>query len=83
MKREIVLPQLGPKVESGTMVTLYHREGDKIQQDELLYDVESEKAIHEVESPVSGTLIRYLVSEGDEVKVGDPLMEIEVSDCDE
>lgn len=80
MKKSIELPLLDLKVKEGTIVAVYKQVGDKVAQDEVLYDVESSKAVHEVESPVTGIVTECMIQEGDVVSAGDRLMEIEVSD---
>lgn len=78
LKKVIELPLLDLKVKEGTIVAVYKQVGDHVDQDEVLYDVESSKAVHEVESPVAGTVTECLIKEGDVVSAGDRLMEIEV-----
>lgn len=78
MKKEVRLPQLGSKISGGTLIAWYKKEGENITEDDLLYDLESDKAIHEVTSPWTGILVKCYVEEGDDVQLGDLLAEIEV-----
>lgn len=77
MKREIVFPKISTKTEGGT-ITAWHKEvGETVTIGELFYEVETEKAVHEVESPVTGIVTRKIVDVGDEVNVDDVLAEID------
>jgi pyruvate dehydrogenase E2 component (dihydrolipoyllysine-residue acetyltransferase) len=70
---EITLPRLGQGMESGTIVRWLKAEGDAVDRDEPIYEVDTEKVTQEVESPVAGVLLKILVAEGAEVPVGEPL----------
>jgi pyruvate/2-oxoglutarate dehydrogenase complex dihydrolipoamide acyltransferase (E2) component len=52
-------------------------EGDEVREGEVLLTVETDKATGEVEAPASGRLTRVLVTEGETVRPGDVLAEIE------
>ncbi len=73
MATEITLPRLGQGMESGTIVRWLKAEGDTVERDEPIYEVDTEKVTQEVESPVAGVLLKILVGEGTEVPVGEPL----------
>ncbi len=70
MATEITLPRLGQGMESGTIVRWLKAEGDAVERDEPIYEVDTEKVTQEVESPVAGVLLKILVAEGSEVPVG-------------
>jgi pyruvate dehydrogenase E2 component (dihydrolipoamide acetyltransferase) len=53
--------------------------GDSVEQEESLVVLESDKASMDVPSPVDGTVVKYLVAEGDTVKVGDAIAEVETA----
>jgi pyruvate/2-oxoglutarate dehydrogenase complex dihydrolipoamide acyltransferase (E2) component len=77
MSREIIFPKISTKTDKG-VITAWHREvGENVKAGELLYEVETEKAVHEVESPITGVLTKILVTIGDEVAVNDVLAEID------
>jgi pyruvate dehydrogenase E2 component (dihydrolipoamide acetyltransferase) len=72
-------------MEAGTIVRWLKAEGDSVERDEPLYELDTEKVTQEVESPVAGVLLKILASEGQEVEVGKPVCVIgeageEVSD---
>lgn len=56
MAYEIVMPRLGLTMETGRVVEWYKQDGEYVEQDELLFVVETDKASLEVEAPVSGVL---------------------------
>jgi len=64
------MPQLGESVTEGTLVRWIKRAGERIERDEPLYEVTTDKVNAEVPSPVAGTLISCLVEEGAVVPVG-------------
>jgi pyruvate dehydrogenase E2 component (dihydrolipoamide acetyltransferase) len=70
---EITLPRLGQGMESGTIVRWLKAEGDTVERDEPIYEVDTEKVTQEVESPIAGVLLKILVPEGTEVPVGEAL----------
>ncbi|MFP5351687.1 MAG: dihydrolipoamide acetyltransferase family protein [Actinomycetota bacterium] len=73
MGTEIKMPQLGETVVEGTITKWLKQEGDKVEQDDLLVEISTDKVDSEVPSSAAGTLQKILVQEGDTVKVGTPL----------
>jgi pyruvate/2-oxoglutarate dehydrogenase complex dihydrolipoamide acyltransferase (E2) component len=71
------MPMLGEVMEEGCIVAWLKKEGDTVQQGEIIMEVETDKASMEVESPVSGVLKQILVPEGETVPVNTPLAVIE------
>jgi len=69
MPVDVVIPMLGLTTERGTIIRWRKREGEKVQKGEILFEVETEKVVTEVESPATGILARILVPEGVEVPV--------------
>ena len=76
---QILMPQLGETVTEGTVVTWYKREGDVVQADEILLEIETDKAATELPAPAAGVLARILVGKGQTVVVGTPLAILEVA----
>jgi pyruvate dehydrogenase E2 component (dihydrolipoamide acetyltransferase) len=70
MAVEVSLPRLGQGMESGTIVRWLKQEGDKVEKGEALYELDTEKVTQEVEADASGTLLKILAGEGDEIAVG-------------
>jgi len=70
MPTEVVMPEIGETVVSGTIVTWLKEVGDEVTEDESLVEVATDKANVEIPSPASGILQKILAEEGDEVEVG-------------
>jgi len=67
---EIKMPQLGESVVEGTITKWLKKEGESVEEDELLVEVSTDKVDSEIPSSAAGTLQKILVDEGDTVKVG-------------
>jgi pyruvate dehydrogenase E2 component (dihydrolipoamide acetyltransferase) len=64
------MPQLGETVTEGTITRWMKQVGDQVAEDEVLFEVSTDKVDSEVPSPVSGYVSEILVPEGDTVDVG-------------
>jgi pyruvate dehydrogenase E2 component (dihydrolipoamide acetyltransferase) len=73
MTIEVRLPQWGMGMQEGTIVRWFKHEGDVVQADEDLVEVEAAKTTQAVVAPASGVLLRVLVAEGDTIPVRTPL----------
>lgn len=73
MSTELTMPMLGEVMEEGTVVRWRKQEGDGVEKGEVILEVETDKAVSEVECPVSGRLEKILVPEGATVPVNTPL----------
>jgi pyruvate dehydrogenase E2 component (dihydrolipoamide acetyltransferase) len=73
MPEEIVMPRLSDTMQQGTIVRWLKREGDTVAKDDVLAEVETDKAIMELQSYVSGVLERILVPEGSTAPIGSPI----------
>ncbi len=67
---DITLPQLGETVTEGTITRWFKQVGDAVAEDEVLFEVSTDKVDSEVPSPVAGVVTEILVAEGDTVDVG-------------
>ncbi|MGB2242038.1 MAG: dihydrolipoyllysine-residue acetyltransferase [Porticoccaceae bacterium] len=76
----VTIPDLGG-AESVEVIELCASVGDSVEQEESLVVLESDKASMDVPSPVNGSVVKYLVAEGDTVKVGDAIAEVETADA--
>jgi pyruvate dehydrogenase E2 component (dihydrolipoamide acetyltransferase) len=74
----ITIPDLGG-ADSVEVIELCVSVGDSVEQEESLVVLESDKASMDVPSPVDGAVVKYLVAEGDTVKVGDAIAEVETA----
>ncbi len=70
MLRDITIPEVGEKIESGTVVAVLVSTGESVEVDQGIIEFETEKAVVEIPSPERGVIKEILVREGDEVKVG-------------
>ncbi|MGZ4787220.1 MAG: dihydrolipoyllysine-residue acetyltransferase [Terriglobales bacterium] len=77
MSTEVKLPELGENVSAGDLLKLLVKPGDKIQKDQALMELETDKAAIEVPSPVGGTVSQVHVKEGQKVKVGQLILSVE------
>ncbi|MFT5366513.1 MAG: pyruvate dehydrogenase E2 component (dihydrolipoamide acetyltransferase) [Candidatus Latescibacterota bacterium] len=79
MATEFKLPDLGEGVEAGDVVTVLVSEGDTIEQEQGVVELETDKALIEVPSGIAGTITKIHVSAGDRVPVGATLITVEES----
>jgi len=66
---KVQVPKTESKVEEATLVKWYKKEGDKVQKDELIAEIETFKALIEINSPNDGILHKIIVKEGETVPV--------------
>lgn len=69
MAEEVIMPVLGMTMESGVIVEWLKQEGDQVSEGEILFSVETDKSVMEVEAKASGTLLKILNSPGDDVPI--------------
>ena len=74
---EYRMPELGEGLHEGEIVKWHVKPGDKIQEDDILMEVQNDKAVVEVPSPVSGVVKELKVEEGTVAVVGDVLAVID------
>ncbi len=67
---EIPMPKMGESVMEGTIIKWHKKVGDKVKQDEIIFEISTDKVDTEVPSPVDGTLEEILFVENDTVAVG-------------
>ena len=67
---EIKMPKLGESITEGTIVSWSVKVGDVIQEDDVLFEVNTAKVSAEIPSPVAGKVVEILFKEGDTVAVG-------------
>lgn len=76
MTIEFILPELGENVTKGTVVSIFVAAGDTINLDQPILEIETDKAVIEVPSNVSGVIKQVVVKEGDTVKPGQLILTI-------
>ncbi len=69
MKKEVIMPKIGLDMDEGTIIQWCKKVGDHVDEEETLLEIQTDKAITEVESSVSGTLVEILVQEEETVPI--------------
>jgi pyruvate dehydrogenase E2 component (dihydrolipoamide acetyltransferase) len=77
MATEFTLPELGENIESGDLVRLMIKPGGSIREGEAVMELETDKAVVEVPSSVTGTIGEIRVKEGDKLRVGQVIFTVE------
>ena len=76
---QIKMPQLGESVTEGTVEKWLKSEGDFVKRDEPIVEVVTDKVNAEIPSPFEGTLVKISVTEGETVRVGAVIAQIETA----
>ncbi|GAX91717.1 dihydrolipoamide acetyltransferase family protein [Effusibacillus lacus] len=79
---EVKLPETTADVNESLVVFWHHSEGEWVEQGTVLVEVQTEKAVFEVEAPASGKLSKIVVKRGEVAAVGDVLAHIEPASQD-
>ena len=69
MSIELKIPKTGMGITEGTVQAWHKSDGDAISKGEHLVDIETAKAIEEIESPIDGILEKILLAEGESAEV--------------
>ena len=80
---QIVMPKLGESIQEGTITKWFVKEGDTIQEDDLLFEVATDKVDSEIPSPVDGVISKILFAENSLVPVGEVLAIINMGGTNE
>src|SRR4051812_48129508 len=67
---DVTMPQLGETVTEGTITKWFKQVGDQVKEDEVLFEVSTDKVDSEVPSPTGGYVAEIRVPEGETVDVG-------------
>jgi len=67
---DVVMPKMGESIQEGKLLRWLKKPGAKVERDEILLEISTDKVDTEVPSPVAGTLAELLAAEGDTVEVG-------------
>jgi pyruvate dehydrogenase E2 component (dihydrolipoamide acetyltransferase) len=73
MAKILEMPKLSPTMEEGVLSSWHKKEGDEVAIDDLLAEVETDKATMEFRAFDKGTLLKILVPAGSNVKLGQPV----------
>jgi pyruvate dehydrogenase E2 component (dihydrolipoamide acetyltransferase) len=74
MAREIRLPQLGETMDNGTIVSCLVKVGDQVKKGDIIFEIETDKATLEMESPADGFVKHILAELNQTLPVGTPIM---------
>lgn len=77
MAFEFKLPDIGEGIHEGEIVKWFVKPGDEVNEDDVLCEVQNDKAVVEIPSPVKGKVLDVLVSEGTVAVVGDTLIKFD------
>src|ERR1700740_2156219 len=69
MATDVVMPQMGESIAEGTIVRWIKKVGDRVDRDEPLFEISTDKVDAEIPSPAEGVLSEILAKEGDTVPV--------------
>src|SRR5881409_1782517 len=69
MPTNVIMPQMGESIAEGTVVKWLKKVGDRVERDEPLLEISTDKVDAEIPSPAAGTLSEILVKEGQTVAV--------------
>ncbi|WP_125566602.1 2-oxo acid dehydrogenase subunit E2 [Companilactobacillus insicii] len=77
MAYKFKLPELGEGMAEGEIASWLVKEGDKVKEDDSLVEIQNDKSVEELPSPVSGTVKKIVAQEGDTVEIGATLIIID------
>src|SRR3982750_1378647 len=67
---QVTMPMMGESVTEGTVLEWHKQEGDRVEADEVLVEVSTDKVDAEVPAPAGGTIVKIHAAEGDTVQGG-------------
>src|SRR5580700_567342 len=77
---DVKLPNLGEGADSGTVVSLFVKEGDRIEKDQPVIELENEKAVATIPSTAAGVVTKVFVKTGDKISAGQRIIAVGESD---
>src|SRR5215210_7102789 len=69
MSTEVVMPQMGESIAEGTITRWLKKVGDRVERDEPLFEISTDKVDAEIPSPAAGTLTEIKFQEGETVEI--------------
>src|SRR3982074_3426125 len=76
---DVVMPQMGESIVEGTLTKWLKKPGERVERDEPLFEISTDKVDTEIPSPAAGTLSEILVEEGKTVGINTVVAKIEES----
>jgi 2-oxoglutarate dehydrogenase dihydrolipoamide succinyltransferase (E2 component) len=77
MQVEVVMPKMGESIQEGKILRWMKKVGDKIQRDETILEISTDKVDSEIPSPIAGVLAKIVVQEQETVPVGSVIAYVE------
>ena len=77
-KFDIIMPKLGESIQEATITKWFKKEGDKVEEDDVLLEIATDKVDSEIPSPVEGVISKILYKENDTVAVGEVIAIIDL-----
>src|SRR3954447_5148742 len=77
MSFQFKMPDIGEGIHEGEIVKWFVKPGDKVQEDDILCEVQNDKAVVEIPSPVEGTVEEIFIEESVVAIVGDALIKFD------
>src|SRR6202050_4200335 len=74
---DVVMPQMGESIVEGTLTKWLKKPGDKVERDEPIFEISTDKVDTEIPSPAAGTLAEIVVQEGTTVGINTIVARIE------
>ncbi|MCA2961170.1 MAG: 2-oxoglutarate dehydrogenase, partial [Silvanigrellales bacterium] len=69
MATEVLMPQMGESINEGTLTKWHKKVGDKVEREEILFEISTDKVDTEIPSPAAGVLTKIHFEEGSTVTV--------------
>ncbi|MBN6186252.1 2-oxo acid dehydrogenase subunit E2 [Aneurinibacillus sp. BA2021] len=82
MAFQFKMPDIGEGIHEGEIVKWHIKEGDQVEEDQIIMEVQNDKAVVEIPSPVNGKVLSIKVEEGTVAVVGDVLVEFDAEGAD-
>ncbi|MBO0801611.1 MAG: lipoyl domain-containing protein [Nocardiopsaceae bacterium] len=76
----VPLPKIGMTMEEATVVRFCRQPGERFRAGDPLYEIETDKISQEIEATAGGVMVEHSVSEGTDVRIGDPVCVIETAE---
>lgn len=83
MRVEVIMPKMGESLQEGTILKWHKKPGDRVQKDEILLEISTDKVDTEIPSPASGILTEILFKENETIAVGTVIAYIETEVSEE
>jgi len=74
MQQDIKVPEVSEGVKAGTVTSLLVNVGDRVEDDQSLLELETDKAVVAIPAPMAGVISEILIAEGDTVEIGSTIM---------